>query len=133
MKESDSFCFFLVAIRFSIFKPLWGKMGLLLLCITSSNLLCNTCFRQKVCFHQVFNNKLIIWNFVSSLLFIASIIITSYLSFLEKITIPLYISLILFILYLMVLFFCHKKDKSIIIVGASSLTCGTPFLLILNF
>lgn len=78
-------------------------------------------------------NKLIIWNFVSSLLFIASIIITSYLSFLEKITIPLYISLILFILYLMVLFFCHKKDKSIIIVGASSLTCSIPFLLILKF
>lgn len=78
-------------------------------------------------------NKLIILNFFSSLLFIASITITSFLSFWEKIKIPSYIILILFILYLIVLFFYYKKDESIIIVGVSSLTCSTPFLLILNF
>lgn len=78
-------------------------------------------------------NKLIILNIVSSLLFIASITITSFLSFWEKIKIPSSIILILFILYLIVLFFYYKKDESIIIVGVSSLTCSTPFLLILNF
>lgn len=78
-------------------------------------------------------NKLIRLNFVSSLLFIASITITSFLSFWEKIKIPSYIIIILFILYLIVLFFYYKKDESIIIVGVSSLTCSTPFLLILNF
>ena len=78
-------------------------------------------------------NKLIRLNFFSSLLFIASITITSFLSFWEKIKIPSSIILILFILYLIVLFFYYKKDESIIIVGVSSLTCSTPFLLILNF
>lgn len=78
-------------------------------------------------------NRLIRLNFVSSLLFIVSITITSYLSFWKKIKIPSYIILILFILYLIALFFYYKKDKSIIIVGVSSLTCSTPFLLILNF
>lgn len=78
-------------------------------------------------------NKLIRLNFVSSLLFIVSITITSYLSFWKEIKIPSYIILIFFILYLIALFFYYKKDKSIIIVGLSSLSCSISFLLILNF
>ena len=78
-------------------------------------------------------NRLIRLNFVSSLLFIVSITITSYLSFWKKIKIPSYIILILFILYLIALFFYYKKDKAIIIVGLSSLSCSISFLLILDF
>ena len=94
-------------------------------------------YLYKIIFKEAIDlsvNKLIIRTFFSSILFMILININSYLYIFWKIEIPSYAILICFILYLIILFIYYQKDKSIfIVVSFSSLTCVTPFWLILNF